>query len=128
MITIFCIFSEFFKAGNYLGAISAYSHGIKISNKMASLYVNRSAAHYALGNYHRCVEDCSKALQLIEPKCEANRESRARCHARQGAALCKLSAPQHGIPELEAALKLVPDNDSIKRDLFVAKQYYNIRD
>ncbi|KAK2583693.1 hypothetical protein KPH14_009619 [Odynerus spinipes] len=119
---------EFFKAGNHLGAISAYSHGIKLSDKMASLYVNRSAAQYALGNYYRCVEDCSKALQLMEPKCEANRESRARCHARQGAALCKLSAPQHGIPELEAALKLAPDNESIKRDLFVAKQYYNIKD
>ncbi|KAF7399627.1 hypothetical protein HZH68_008219 [Vespula germanica] len=118
---------ELFKAGNYLGAISAYSLGIKISDKMASLYVNRSAAHYALENYYRCTEDCSKALELMQPKCEANRESRARCHARQGAALCKLSAPQHGIPELEAAIKLAPDNESIKRDLLVAKQYFNIK-
>ena len=53
-------FSDFFKVGNYLAAISAYTYGIKISDKMASLYVNRSAAHYALGNYYKCVEDCSK--------------------------------------------------------------------
>ncbi|XP_043494223.1 dynein axonemal assembly factor 4-like [Polistes fuscatus] len=119
---------EFFKAGNYLGAISAYSLGIKISDKMASLYVNKSAAHYALGNYYRCTEDCSKALELMEPKCESNRESRARCHARRGAALCKLSAPQHGIPELEAAVKLAPNNESIKRDLLIARQYFNIKD
>lgn len=52
--------SEFFKVGNYLAAISAYSYGIKISEKMASLYVNRSAAHYALENYCRCIDDCSK--------------------------------------------------------------------
>ncbi|XP_046142138.1 LOW QUALITY PROTEIN: dynein axonemal assembly factor 4-like, partial [Osmia bicornis bicornis] len=77
-----------FKVGNYLGAISAYSYGIQISDKMVSLYVNRSAAHYALGNYCRCIEDCSKALELMVPKCESNRESRARCHARRGAALC----------------------------------------
>ncbi|KAL6424406.1 hypothetical protein ACFW04_009883 [Cataglyphis niger] len=118
---------DFFKAGNYLAAISAYTHGIKISNEMTALYVNRSAAHYALGNYYRCIDDCSKVLELMEPKCESNRVSRARCHARRGAALCKLSAPQHGIPELEAALKLDPNNDSIKHDLFAVKQYFNIK-
>ncbi|XP_046753656.1 dynein axonemal assembly factor 4-like isoform X2 [Diprion similis] len=56
---------EFFKAGNYLGAISAYSHGIKLSPKMSSLYSNRSAAHYALGNYFRCTEDCSKGIWIL---------------------------------------------------------------
>ncbi|XP_011054450.1 PREDICTED: dyslexia susceptibility 1 candidate gene 1 protein homolog [Acromyrmex echinatior] len=119
---------DFFKAGNYLAAISAYTHGIKISNKMAALYVNRSAAHYALGNYYRCIDDCSKVLELMEPKCESNRASRARCHARRGAALCKLSAPQHGIPELEAALKLDPNNKSIQHDLYAVKQYFNIKE
>lgn len=69
-----------------------------------------------------------QALELMEPKCEGNRESRAKCHARRGAALCKLSAPQHGIPELEAALVLTPDNESIKRDLLVAKQYFDMKD
>lgn len=64
----------------------------------------------------------------MEPKCESNRISRARCHARRGAALCKLSAPQHGIPELEAALKLDPNNESIKRDLHAAKQYFNMKE
>ncbi|XP_028048255.1 dynein assembly factor 4, axonemal [Monomorium pharaonis] len=119
---------DFFKVKNYLAAISAYTHGIKISDKMAALYVNRSAAHYALGNYYRCIEDCSKVLELMEPKCESNRVSRARCHARRGAALCKLSAPQHGIPELEAALKLDPNNESIKRDLYAVRQYFNIKE
>ncbi|KYN09314.1 hypothetical protein ALC57_18584, partial [Trachymyrmex cornetzi] len=119
---------DFFKTGNYLAAISAYTHGIKISDKMAALYVNRSAAHYALGNYYRCIDDCSKVLELMEPKCESNRVSRARCHARRGAALCKLSSPQHGIPELEAALKLDPSNKSIQHDLYAVKQYFNIKE
>lgn len=60
------------------------------------------------------------------PKCEGNRESRARCHARRGAALCKLSVPQHGVPELEAALKLAPDNESIKLDLVAAKKCFKL--
>ncbi|XP_066586953.1 dynein axonemal assembly factor 4-like [Prorops nasuta] len=119
---------EFYKAKNYLAAVSAYSHGIKLSPKMASLYVNRSAAQYSLGNYRRCTEDTSTALELMVPKCEGNRESRAKCHARRGAALCKLSAPQHGIPELEEALKLVPNDEAIKRDLAQAKQFFNVRE
>ncbi|XP_053980240.1 dynein axonemal assembly factor 4-like [Hylaeus volcanicus] len=119
---------EFLKVGNYLAAISAYTCGIKISDKMVSLYANRSAAQYALGNYRRCIEDCSKALELMVPKCEGNRESRARCHARRGAALCKLSSPQHGIPELEAALKLMPDDKSIQCDLLAAKQHFDVKD
>jgi len=64
----------------------------------------------------------------MEPKCESNRISRAKCHARRGSALCKLSAPQHGIPELEAALKLDPNNESIKHDLYAARQYFNIKE
>lgn len=31
---------------------------------MAALYVNRSAAHYALGNYYRCIDDCSKVMEI----------------------------------------------------------------
>jgi len=63
----------------------------------------------------------------MEPKCESNRVSRARCHARRGAALCKLSAPQHGIPELEIALELDSNNESIKNDLYAANQYFDIK-
>jgi hypothetical protein len=63
----------------------------------------------------------------MEPKCESNRVSRARCHAHRGAALCKLFAPQHGIPELETALELDPNNESIKNDLYAASQYFDIK-
>lgn len=69
----------------------------------------------------------SQVLELMEPKCESNRIMRARCYARRGAAFCKLSAPQHGIPELEAALKLDPNNKDIKCDLLAARQYFDIK-
>jgi len=42
---------------NYVGAISAYSHGIKLSPKMAILYLNRSKAHVQVKNYHKAIED-----------------------------------------------------------------------
>ncbi|XP_023713410.1 dynein assembly factor 4, axonemal isoform X3 [Cryptotermes secundus] len=56
---------NFFKVGNYLGAVSAYSHAISIGSKMPALYSNRAAAHMALGNLHKTVEDCSTASQKV---------------------------------------------------------------
>jgi hypothetical protein len=58
-ILVLHCFSQFFKAGNYLGAISAYSHAISIGSKMPALYSNRAAAHMALGNLHKTIEDSS---------------------------------------------------------------------
>ena len=80
----------FFKQKNYLAAIAAYSTGIKLTKKYYPLYLNRSAAHYIQGNYQRCAEDCSSALELLDPPLEINRKERASCLARRGAALCKL--------------------------------------
>lgn len=44
---------------NYIGAVSAYSHGIKLSPKMAVLYLNRSKAHIQIENYHKAIEDAT---------------------------------------------------------------------
>lgn len=44
---------------NYVGAVSAYSHGIKLSPKMTVLYLNRSKAHIKMKNYHKALEDAS---------------------------------------------------------------------
>jgi len=44
---------------NYVGAISAYSHGIKLSPKMAVLYLNRCKAHVQVRNYHKAIEDAT---------------------------------------------------------------------
>lgn len=43
---------EFMKQGNYLGAISAYSFGIKLSNKYVDLFIGRSEAQYQQGKYN----------------------------------------------------------------------------
>ncbi|XP_039755794.1 dynein assembly factor 4, axonemal-like [Pararge aegeria] len=109
---------EFFRSGNYLGAISAYTHGITLSDKLPSLYANRSVTHFALGNFNKCATDCSTALDLMKPPCEGNRRSRAKCIARRGAALARLGYLNKAIDEMKAAAKLLPEDETIKKDIY----------
>lgn len=106
----------FFRQNNYLAAISAYSTGIKLANKCHELYMNRSAAHFAQGNYKRCAEDCSTSLDLMNPPCALNLKSRCQALARRGAALCKLGFLREAYIEFVAAVKLDPSNDSLRHD------------
>ncbi|XP_049958062.1 dynein axonemal assembly factor 4-like [Schistocerca serialis cubense] len=113
---------SFFQMGNYLGAISAYSHAINLGFKMAALYSNRAAAHLAVGNVHKAIEDCSEALELLTPHVSMNAEARACCHARRAAALCRLGLLPQGLADLEAALQLQPENEKLWNDMKLVKK------
>lgn len=106
---------EFFKSGNYLGAISAYSFGIKLCDKYVDLYIARSRAQFAIGNFHKVIDDCSKALDLMKPEVPANLKERSVCIGRRGAALCKLGLTEHGNNEISAALKLNSGSEELEK-------------
>lgn len=61
--------------------------------------------------------DCSTAIDLMKPKCEGNRRSRAKCIARRAAALARIGMLSKAIDEMKAAAKLLPDDDAIKKDI-----------
>ncbi|KAI4471772.1 dynein assembly factor 4 axonemal [Holotrichia oblita] len=105
---------EFMKNNNYLGAISAYSFGIKLSEKYPDLYRKRGEAHYAVGNMQRCIEDCSQALDLMKPAVSANFLERIECIIRRGKALFQFGFREQGFREIEVAYKMQPDNDELK--------------
>lgn len=109
--------NTFYKDGNYLGAISAYTTAIKLTPNAYQLYLNRAGAQYCEANYMRCAEDCSKALELLEPKVEPNKAPRIQCLARRGAALCKLGFLKEGCGEMDAAWQLDKSNKSLREDL-----------
>ncbi|RVE48850.1 hypothetical protein evm_006500 [Chilo suppressalis] len=113
---------EFFRSGNFLGAISAYTHGIMLSDKLPSLFANRAATHFALGNFNKCLNDCSTALELMVPACEGNRQSRGKCIARRAAALARLGYLNKAIGEMKAAAKLIPDDENIKKDIYAMER------
>jgi dyslexia susceptibility 1 candidate gene 1 protein len=107
---------EFFRKQNYLAAISAYTTGIQIADKCYELYLNRSAAQFAQGNYQRCAEDCSVALELLKPAVPSNLKARVQAFARRGAALSNLGFIKQAYNEFVAAVKLDPSNDILRND------------
>ncbi|RZF39368.1 hypothetical protein LSTR_LSTR000889 [Laodelphax striatellus] len=113
---------SFYNVENYLGAISAYSHAIKLNPKIPALYSNRAACHLALENYRRVIEDTTKSLELLTPCVELNAKSRSICHTRRASALCSLQMYEAAIADLEAALKICPENIQLRQDIKLARQ------
>lgn len=55
---------EFLEKKNYLGAISAFSSGIKIANESADLYLGRAQAHFHQQNFGRCVSSYQFPMKI----------------------------------------------------------------
>lgn len=107
---------DFFNKKNFLAAISAYSTGIQLTNKYFDLFLNRSAAHFAIENFQRSAEDCSTALELLNPSCDANLKPRIQALTRRGASLCRLGYLRQAYDEFVAAVKLNPSDDMLRYD------------
>ncbi|XP_070542821.1 dynein axonemal assembly factor 4-like [Ptychodera flava] len=107
---------KFYRNGNYLAAVNAYNQAIKLNRKLPSLYSNRAACHLQVGNLMKCIEDCSTALELLEPPVEANANSRLKAHIRRGTAFCNFELYVEGLQDYEAALKIDPNNEKLKVD------------
>lgn len=107
---------EFYRQRNYLAAISAYTTGVNLAGKCYELYLNRSAAHFAQGNFQRSAEDCTKALELLNPPVPSNLKARTQALTRRGAALCKLGFVRQAYGEFVAAAKLNPTDEVLKQD------------
>ncbi|XP_062512822.1 dynein axonemal assembly factor 4-like [Corticium candelabrum] len=108
--------NEFYKAGDYLSAINAYTEALRLNNTMPALYSNRAACRLHLGQYTECVEDCTKALDRLTPPVPANAQSRCRAYVRRAAALTSLELYPNALRDYHAAMKLDPGNEELKRD------------
>ncbi|XP_025077468.1 dynein assembly factor 4, axonemal-like [Pomacea canaliculata] len=108
--------NSFFATGNYQAAVNAYTHAIRLNPKMSSLYSNRAACHLKLRNFFKCIEDCSKALDLLHPPVPQNAPSRCKALVRRGTAFCELEMYVEGLGEYEAALKIEPNNEELRAD------------
>ncbi|XP_045929095.1 zinc finger CCCH domain-containing protein 7B-like isoform X1 [Micropterus dolomieu] len=69
-----------FRDGDWEQAVKEFSEGLNVSCYAAaeelqisevlleSLYINRAATYHSMGDYHRALEDCNRALKLKECK------------------------------------------------------------
>ncbi|XP_060067258.1 dynein axonemal assembly factor 4-like [Ylistrum balloti] len=106
----------FFKAGDFLSAINAYTHALRLNPKIPGLYSNRAACHLKMRNFFKCIEDCSKAMDLLEPPVPQNAASRVKALIRKGTAFCELEMYVEGLQDYEAALRIDPNNEQLKTD------------
>ncbi|NXN99508.1 DAAF4 factor, partial [Rhinopomastus cyanomelas] len=108
--------NKMFATGNYLAAVNAYNLALHLNNKLPLLYLNRAACHLKLRNFHKAIEDSSKALELLTPPVPDNENARVKAYVRRGAAFCQLELYTEGLQDFEAALKIDPKNKAIEKD------------
>lgn len=122
--------NSYIKSGDYKSAINAFTHAIQLDCRMASLYSNRAVCYLAQLNEQaselndstrleyctRCIDDCSKALELLTPPVAQNLDSRLKAHVRRGTAYCHLELFVEALQDYEAALKLNPNEKTLEDD------------
>lgn len=117
LLWIFFFFVRgFYKTGNIVAAISAFTAAIVLDDSIPSLYSNRAACHLQLRQYKECVQDCSSALELLIPPVEANRASRCKAHVRRGTAYMQMTEYVSALEDYESAVKLDPNNHDLQKD------------
>lgn len=108
--------NQLYGQGNYQAALGAYSHAVRLFPKVPALYSNRAACHYKLRNLIKCVEDSTRALELLTPPVSDNAKSRLKAHLRRGSAFCELELYPEGLLDYDAALKIEPENEDVVAD------------
>ncbi|NWU93976.1 DAAF4 factor, partial [Upupa epops] len=108
--------NKMFATGNYLAAVNAYNLALRLNNKLPLLYLNRAACHLKLRNFHKAIEDSSKALELLTPPVPSNKNARVKAYVRRGTAFCQLELYTEGLQDFEAALKIDPKHTAIEKD------------
>uniref|UniRef100_H2YFR5 Dynein axonemal assembly factor 4 n=1 Tax=Ciona savignyi TaxID=51511 RepID=H2YFR5_CIOSA len=108
--------AQLFSAGDYLAAVNAYNLAIKIQPKAPILFLNRSACHLKVRNLFKAAEDCSTALDLMQPAVDSNSKGRLKAHLRRAVAYHGLELYVEALMDYEAALKIDPHNNNIVED------------
>lgn len=108
--------AEFFKVGNYAAALNAFSEGIQLNPSHPQLFSNRAACYLAMGENERCINDCSRALELFYPVVPSNHASRTKALVRRGTAYANVGMLDLAAQDYAAALELAPHDAKLRED------------
>jgi len=107
---------NFYKQGNYIAAINAFTAAIVLNGTDPSLYNNRAACHLHMKQFTECIQDATMALNLLDPPVQANAKSRCIAFVRRGTAYFKTEQYVNALGDYNSALKIDPKNESINED------------
>ena len=81
---------QFFKNEDFASALEVFTHGIeRVNSAFPPFHNNRGAVNLMVGNFHGAITDCSRALELLVPKCSSNEVPRAKAHIRIGTGMLR---------------------------------------
>jgi len=107
---------ELFKKGNMDGAKNAFTAAIQMDPSMPVLYSNRAACHLKVNDFYAAASDCSAALKLLTPPVDENKRSRLIAYSRRAAALSGVGDLESALNDIDQALALDPENESLMAD------------
>ncbi|XP_014207659.1 small glutamine-rich tetratricopeptide repeat-containing protein beta isoform X2 [Copidosoma floridanum] len=102
------------KSEKFHEALIKYTKAIELDAKNAVFYCNRAAVHSKLGNHYQAIKDCQTALSIDS--------SYSKAYGRLGLAYSSLNKFKEAKECYEKALKLEPDNESLKNNLQIAEE------
>lgn len=107
---------EFFKNGDYLAAINAYSECIEKDDSIIKAFMNRSLCFIMIEEPDLCIVDCDKVLEILK---DADQGSFTKVLKRKVSALCY----KGGLENLKKALEVMQRVlDKIGPDVSVTKE------
>ena len=108
--------SSFYKNGNFVAAINAFTAAIVLDGSIPSIFSNRAACHLQMKQYSECIQDCCSALELLTPPVQANALSRCKALVRRGTAQAQIENYVQALVDYEAAIKLDPKNTKLQEN------------
>ena len=106
-----------FKSGDAQGAIEKYTAAAEEDEGLFQVLSNRAACHLSLEDYASCVEDCTGALNIIDPSQLRTSRLCLRILVRRGTAHCWAGDFARGREDLRRALLLDVHNKQLRDDL-----------
>jgi len=120
--------NDYLTKRDYYKAIESYTVGMQRMKDMKELYTNRALAYMKLGNYEKCIEDCSYMLEfteIFEKGFEKSANLCLKALMRRAQAYKEIKKLDEALEDMEQALKLSPkDKDCLrlKEELKLQKQ------
>lgn len=111
---------KLFQSGNVTSAINIYTTSLKRDPTLYAAYLNRALCFLSKENFHKCIEDCTTALQLLSlsPLAESKKEPiRLVALSRRGCALFCNGQPKQALEDYRSALEIEPEDAELQIDL-----------